>query len=498
MAKHKDATVAEPLPAVVAVSGADVVTEAPTPPPPKVEHFTPEERAARGKATRAEIPRTSHADWEPSPVRPDPIAILEEQAVTREQRLVPIRYGRMLVSPFTFYRGAAALMASDLSHGTRSGLHTQLCGDAHLMNFGTYAAPDRRLVFGINDFDETLPGPFEWDVKRLVASFAVAGRDRGYNPKVRNAINTEVMKGYRLAMQGFAAMRNLDVWYARLDVEALMHDVESSLSPEAVARMKGNIAKARTKDSLKAFGKLVHLVNGEPKIISDPPLIVPVDELVAEGWPSETREAIQVLIRSYRRSLAGDRRRLLERFRYVDMARKVVGVGSVGTRAWIVLMLGRDGNDPLFLQAKEAQASVLEPYLGKSASNNHGQRVVEGQRLMQAESDILLGWLRARGMDGVHRDFYFRQLWDAKGSALVDVMEPPAMSAYGRLCGWTLAKAHARSGDAIAISAYLGTSDTFDKAMAVFAEKYADQNERDYAALQEAVSSGRVIAQTGL
>jgi hypothetical protein len=499
MAKHEDAAVTAAEPVVVVADGADgAPAGAPLPPPPKVEHFSPEERAARGKATRAELPRSSHADWEPSPVRPDPIAILEAQATTREPSLVPIRYGRMLVSPFTFYRGAAALMASDLSHGTRTGLNTQLCGDAHLMNFGTYAAPDRRLVFGINDFDETLPGPFEWDVKRLVVSFAVAGRDRGYNPKVRNAINLEVVKGYRLAMQGFAAMRNLDVWYARLDVEALMRDVESSLSPEAVARMKGNIAKARTKDSLKAFGKLTRLVDGEPKIISDPPLIVPVDELVAEGWPADTREALKVLIRSYRRSLPADRRRLFERYRYVDMARKVVGVGSVGTRAWIVLMLGRDNSDPLFLQAKEAQASVLEPYLGKSAVNNHGQRVVEGQRLMQAESDILLGWLRTRGVDGVMRDFYFRQLWDAKGSALVEVMEPPAMSAYARLCGWTLAKAHARSGDAIAISAYIGTSDTFDKSMAAFAETYADQNERDYAALKEAVDSGRITAQTGL
>ncbi len=482
----------------VATNGADVAASAPTSPPPRVEHFTPAERAARGKATRAEVPRTSHGAWEPSPVRPDPVAILEAQAVTREPGLVPIRYGRMLVSPFTFYRGAAALMASDLSDGPRTGLHTQLCGDAHLMNFGTYAAPDRRLVFGINDFDETLPGPFEWDVKRLVASFAVAGRDRGFNPKVRNAINLEVTKGYRLALQGFAAMRNLDVWYARLDIESLMKDIESSLSPEAVARMKGNVAKARAKDSIKAFAKLTHLVDGEPKIISDPPLIVPVDELVAEGFPPDMRENLLVLLRSYRRSLAADRRRLLERFRYVDMARKVVGVGSVGTRAWIVLMLGRDGDDPLFLQAKEAQASVLEPYLGKSTVNNHGQRVVEGQRLMQAESDILLGWLRTRGIDGALRDFYFRQLWDAKGSALVDVMDPSAMAGYARLCGWTLAKAHARSGDAIAISAYLGTSDSFDKALAVFAEKYADQNERDYAALKDAVDSGRVVAQTGV
>jgi uncharacterized protein (DUF2252 family) len=366
------------------------------------------------------------------------------------------------------------------------------------MNFGSYAAPDRRMVFGINDFDESLPGPFEWDVKRLVASFAVAGRDRGFNPKVRAWINAEVVKSYREAVQGFGAMRNLDVWYARLDIDARIKEIRSKLDPEAVARMEKNVEKARTKDSLKAFSKLVTLVDGEPRITSDPPLIVPIDELVPPGSLMTTKEAVTRLIRSYRRSLPSDRRKLLERFRYVDMARKVVGVGSVGTRAWIVLMLGRDGNDPLLLQAKEAQVSVLEPYLGKSAYNNHGQRVVEGQRLMQAESDILLGWLRTQGIDGVERDFYFRQLWDAKGSALVELMDPTAMSAYARLCGWTLAKAHARSGDAIAIGAYVGTSDSFDKSMAVFAEKYADQNERDYAALKAAVESGRVEAQAGL
>ncbi len=487
---------AAPVPVETAPNGAAAPAAATT--PPKVEHFTPAERAARGKAARAEVPRSSHADWEPSPIRPDPVEVLEAQAASREPSLVPIRYGRMLVTPFTFYRGAAALMAGDLSGGPRSGLHTQLCGDAHLMNFGSYAAPDRRMVFGINDFDESLPGPFEWDVKRLVASFAVAGRDRGFNPKLRAGINAEVVKSYREAVQGFAAMRNLDVWYARLDIDARIKEIRSKLDPEAVARMEKNVAKARTKDSLKAFSKLVTLVDGEPRITSDPPLIVPIDELVPAGSLMTTKEAVTRLIRSYRRSLPSDRRKLLERFRYVDMARKVVGVGSVGTRAWIVLMLGRDGNDPLLLQAKEAQVSVLEPYLGKSAYNNHGQRVVEGQRLMQAESDILLGWLRTQGIDGVERDFYFRQLWDAKGSALVELMDPTAMSAYARLCGWTLAKAHARSGDAIAIGAYLGTSDTFDKSMAVFAEKYADQNERDYAALKAAVESGRVEAQAGL
>ena len=483
---------------VIEVPAETSVVAAKVAPPTRVEHFTPAERVARGKATRAEVSRGSHAQWHPSATRPDPVGILEQQGVTREQGLLPIRYGRMLVSPFTFYRGAAAIMASDLSDGPRTALYTQLCGDAHLMNFGTYAAPDRRMVFGINDFDETLPGPFEWDVKRLVASFAVAGRDRGYSAKVRAAINRDVVRGYREAMADFAGMRNLEIWYARLDVEKLVSDLQSRLSPAAVARMERNVEKARTKDSLKAFAKLTHIVDGEPQIVSDPPLIVRIDELIPEDDKRDTREAVQALVRSYRRSLAGDRRRLLERFRYADMARKVVGVGSVGTRAWIVLMMGRDLNDPLFLQAKEAQASVLEPYLGKSAFVNSGQRVVEGQRLMQAESDILLGWLRTVGLDGLTRDFYFRQLWDAKGSALVEVLEPAAMASYARLCGWTLAKAHARSGDSIAIAAYLGTSTAFDDAMAEFAEAYADQNERDYAALTDAVASGRIVAQKGL
>ena len=464
----------------------------------KVEHFTPAERAARGKAQRAEVPRTSHAGWQAPPTRADPVAILEAQATSRVQDLLPIRYGRMLVSPFTFYRGAAAIMAADLAPGPRTGLHTQLCGDAHLSNFGSYAAPDRRLVFGINDFDETLPGPFEWDVKRLVASFAIAGRDRGFSAKVRAAINAEVVRSYREAMHRFGAMRNLDLWYARLDIERQIMDFESKVPPQALERMHRNIDKAKTRDALKAFAKLTEVVDGRVRIKNDPPLIVRLDDLIDADRRGEVDEAVVNLIRVYRRSLPGDRRRLLERFQFVDMARKVVGVGSVGTRAWIILMAGRDGEDPLFLQAKEAQSSVLEPYLGKSVHANHGQRVVEGQRLMQAESDILLGWLRTEGIDGIVRDFYFRQLWDAKGSAYVELMEPAAMAGYANVCGWTLAKAHARSGDAIAIAAYLGTSDAFDRSMAEFAEAYADQNELDYAALVEAAATGRVVAESGL
>jgi uncharacterized protein (DUF2252 family) len=465
----------------------------------KVEHPTPAERAARGKAARAEVPRSSHGEWEPAPHRPDPVELLEEQAATRVPELVPIRYGRMLVSPFTFYRGAAYLMASDLSFGPRSGLHVQLCGDAHLSNFGAFAAPDRRLVFGVNDFDETLPGPFEWDVKRLVASFAVAGRDRGFDAKTRARINRLVTESYRQAMHEFSTMRNMDIWYARIDIEEIAKQFRAQASAEQKKRMDKNLAKTRTKDSLAAFGKLTEVVDGEPRIVGNPPLIVPIAELVPDGESQETvLEALRDLIRKYRRTLQGDRRKLIERFRLVDAARKVVGVGSVGTRAWIVLMLGRDNEDPLFMQAKEAEASVLEPFLGKSEFANHGQRVVEGQRLMQAASDIMLGWIHTTGLDGVERDFYLRQLWDAKGSAIVDVMEPDALAVYGQLCGATLAKAHARSGDAIAIANYLGKSDAFDRALSEFGEAYADQNERDYDALKQAVESGRVKAETGL
>jgi uncharacterized protein (DUF2252 family) len=464
----------------------------------KVQHFTPEERAARGKAARAEVPRRSHAEWEPPLHRPDPVELLEEQAQSRVPELVPIRYGRMLVSPFTFYRGGAYLMASDLAGGPRSGLHAQLCGDAHLSNFGAFAAPDRRLIFGLNDFDETLPGPFEWDVKRLVASFAVAGRDRGFDTKTRTRINTAVVRAYRGAIREFSAMRNFDVWYARVDIEETVREFSSRATAEERKRAEKNLEKTKTKDSLKAFSKLTEVVDGQPRIISDPPLLVPIAELAGPETADQVTEAFQGLIRQYRRTLSGDRRRLLERFRFVDAARKVVGVGSVGTRAWVVLMLGRDGDDPLFLQAKEAQASVLEPFLGKTEFANYGQRVVEGQRLMQSASDVMLGWLHTVGLDGQERDFYLRQLWDAKGSAIIELMEPRTLERYGEICGWTLAKAHARSGDAIAIGSYLGSGDVFDQALAEFAERYADQNDRDYAALKAAAESGRVAVQTGL
>jgi uncharacterized protein (DUF2252 family) len=461
-----------------------------------VAHFTRAERAARGKAARAEVPRSSHAAWEPAPGRRDPVDVLEEQAQTRVPELVPIRYGRMLVSPFAFYRGGAALMAADLAGTPRTGLHVQLCGDAHLSNFGAFAAPDRRLVFSVNDFDETLPGPFEWDVKRLVASFAVAGRDRGFDAMPREAVELAAGRSYREAMREFAEMRALELWYARIDVEDLARQWSAQATTKQRKRFDRNVAKARAKDSMRAFDRLTHFVDGHPRIVSDPPLIVPIEELVSPEQRVVLDDALRKLIRAYRGTLPSDRRRLLERFRYVHTARKVVGVGSVGTRAWIVLMLGHDDGDPLFLQCKEAERSVLEPFLGNSEFANHGQRVVE--RLMQSAGDIMLGWLRTPGIDGVERDFYIRQLWDGKGSAIIETMNPATMAEYARVCGWTLARAHARSGDAVAIAGYLGSGDGFDRAMASFAETYADQNDADYAALRHAADAGRIAVETGL
>jgi uncharacterized protein (DUF2252 family) len=464
---------------------------------PKVIHPTVEERVAHGRLARGESPRRSHSAL--GQIERDAVTILDEQAQGRVPELVPIRYGRMLVSPFTFYRGAAALMAHDLAATPRSGLNVQLCGDAHLTNFGGFASPERRLVFDLNDFDETLPGPFEWDVKRLAASFEVAGRDRGFDEDARRTIVLASVRGYRESMAELAAMRMLDVWYSHLDEAELTSRLRAGGEKKVAKQVERSGTKARTKDSLKAFAKLTQEVDGEPRIVSDPPLVVPVAELAAHLSAETLEDDLRTLIRSYRRTLQADRRHLLEQFRYVDLARKVVGVGSVGTRCWIMLLLGRDGQDPLFLQVKEATASVLEPYLGKSTYGNHGQRVVEGQRLMQAASDIFLGWQRTpAGLDGQSRDFYVRQLWDWKTSAAIDTMPAESMAWYARLCAWTLARAHARSGDRVAISAYLGKGDVFDQAVADFARAYADVNEADYAALKVAVEEGRIEAQEGV
>ena len=410
---------------------------------------------------------------------------------------MPIRYGRMLSSPFAFYRGSAAIMAADLAAGPDSGLRVQLCGDAHLSNFGAFAAPDRQLVFDLNDFDETLPGPWEWDVKRLVASFAIAARENGIGRKQRRSIVRTVAREYRERMRELAAARNLDVWYVRLDVHDVAAELERVASRELMRRFERNVAKARAKDSLRALDRLTHSVDGEPRIISDPPLIVPVEELQDER-PETVERELRGLLRVYRQSLEHDRRQLVDGYRFVHMARKVVGVGSVGTRAWIVLLVGRDDDDPLFLQFKEADNSVLEPYAGASRYENHGERVVRGQRLMQAASDIFLGWLPAVGMDGRPRDFYGRQLWDGKRSVEIESLDAKGLEIYARACGFTLARAHARSGDRIAIAAYLGSGETFDRAMSEFAELYADQAERDHAALAEAAKSGRITATEGM
>lgn len=461
----------------------------------KVSHLSLGERAARGKAERADVPRVVHGEWSAPPARRDPVELLEEQTESRVPELVPIRYGRMLVSPFTFYRGAAYLMAADLAGAQRTGLRVQLCGDAHLSNFGWFAAPDRRLVFDVNDFDETLSGPFEWDLKRLAASFAVAGRDLGFRVKERRGVNLAVTRSYREAMLNLASMKTFDLWYSRVDAEALLTEFQSTASAKRRKLMEKNLAKTRAKDSLRAFAKLTTIVDGEPRIVTDPPLLVPIEHL-SDGRDIEA--FARSVNRGYRRTLQGDRKHLLERFRYVHAARKVVGVGSVGTRAWIMLMLGRDNDDPLFLQLKEAQPSVLEPFLDKSQYTSHAQRVVEGQRLMQAASDIMLGWHAVAGPDGVKRDFYFRQLWDEKGSAIIEGMKPRELAAYAEICGRTLARGHARSGDPVTISAYLGSNDAMDQALADFAELYADQNELDYATLTAAVNTGRVEAQTGM
>jgi uncharacterized protein (DUF2252 family) len=463
-------------------------------------HLTVEERVARGRAARAEVPRSSHGAFKPSAERADPIELLEHQATTRVPELVPIRYGRMLVSPFTFYRGAAKIMAHDLTATPRSGLTVQCCGDAHLSNFGVFASPERRLVFDINDFDETLPGPWEWDVKRLAASMLIAARDNGYRSTDQERIVLETVAQYRTAMREFATMENLAVWYAHIDVEALLQERSGDFAAAQVKNVERQLAKARTRDSMSVSAKLTHVVDGEIRIIDASPLIVPLDVLAPGADRAEMFEQLRTLVRRYRESLEHDRSTLLEQFNLTDFARKVVGVGSVGTRAWIALLLGRTSEDPLFLQIKEAEASVLEEALGPSEFDNHGQRVVVGQRMMQATSDIFLGWIHldAGLMDGKPRDFYGRQLKDWKGSAEIDQMVPRGMVAYGKLCGWTLARAHARTGDRIAIGAYLGQKDAFDRAMLSFADAYAAQNDRDYQELVAAVNSGRITAETGI
>jgi uncharacterized protein (DUF2252 family) len=466
----------------------------------RVAHATlePGESTQRGRAARGETPRSAHGEWSPAPDRPDPVAVLAAQAVSRVQELVPIRYGRMLASPFTFYRGAAAVMAADLATTPDSGIRVQACGDAHISNFGAFAAPDRRLVFSPNDFDETLPGPWEWDVKRMAASVELAGRDIGLPPGRRRRLVTACVGEYREAMRDFARESHLDVWYERLNASELVARFGGRLGAKGRILFAKPFAKARRKTSVRAVEKLTERVDGELRFRSVPPLLVPFRELFAAADVRDERAYVYELLDEYAASLDVDRRYLFATYRFVDMARKVVGVGSVGTRAWVFLLVGRQGRDPLVLQAKEAQASVLEPYLGASEFENHGERVVRGQRISQAVSDIFLSWQRSEGLDGEEHDFYVRQLWDWKASADLATLTESGLHAYTRACGWSLARMHARSGDRLAIAGYLGGRPTFDKAIAGFSTAYADQTERDHQRLAEAVAAGEIDAQHGV
>jgi uncharacterized protein (DUF2252 family) len=461
---------------------------------PEARHPTSSERAAVGKAARATAPRSSQSMLDVADGR-DPLALLEAQDRSRVAELVPIRYGRMLASPLAFYRGAATVMAHDLAATTTAGLRVQLSGDAHLLNFGGFASPERDLVFDLNDFDETLSGPFEWDVKRLVTSFEIAARDRNFARQERSASVLAVVRSYRRAMHRFAAMGELDVWYARLDAAAIDIELRKAHDRKLERTLRESEAKGYEHDRMRALAKLTSSVDGEARFVSDPPLIVPLRELDDRPDEINLESMLRTLFRGYRRTLPADRRVLIERFRYADLARKVVGIGSVGTSCWVMLLLGRDDKDPLFLQIKEAQASVLDPLVGRSPFATNGQRVVEGQRLMQAASDIFLGWIHSdEELGGGAQDFYVRQLWDWKTSIDVETILPRGLVGYAAACGWTLARAHARSGDRIAIAAYLGSSDRFDRAVAEFAASYADLNERDHRRLAQAVAAGRVAA----
>jgi uncharacterized protein (DUF2252 family) len=457
---------------------------------------TTETSRALGHHARHDSPRSAHADWRPAPGRRDPVAVLLEEDVTRTSELVPIRHGRMLRSPFAFFRGAAGIMAADLAHTPVSGVRVQLCGDAHAANFGIFAAPDRHLVFDVNDFDETLPGPWEWDVKRLAASLAIAGRERGLKTGQRRDAVRAAVRGYREAMRAFAVMRTLDVWYARFDVAEELDAYHDELKGGERKRVTAAVTKAQRKDSLRALSRLTTMVDGRRQINSDPPLLIRLEDLAADFDADAVRATLEGYLAQYRATLRPDVRSVLDAYRPVDMAHKVVGVGSVGMQAWIVLLLGRDDDDPLFLQIKEAGPSVLERYAGASRSRTAGARVVRGQQLMQAAGDVFLGWISGDAPGDRPRDYYVRQLWDAKGSVPIDAMGATELERYGSLCGWTLARAHARAGDRTAIAAYLGRADRFDDALATFAERYADQNERDHAALQTAVARGDLAADT--
>ncbi|GAB2816489.1 DUF2252 domain-containing protein [Streptomyces chlorus] len=458
--------------------------------------LSPAERIDHGRTTRKRVPRSVHGLFDPGSGRFDPVDVLARQSATRVPELVPIRYGRMLESPFRFYRGAASIMAADLATLPHTGLEVQLCGDAHLLNFRLLASPERHLVFDINDFDETFPGPFEWDVKRLAASLVIAGRANGFSTREQNKAVIACVQAYRARMRSFAGMRTLDVWYAQDDVGRMRELLDSSLDPSVRRRTERAEARARAHTYLQAVDRLTRVTPEGRLITPDPPLITPLRDMVADAPGRGEETELRTIVESYAGTLSSERRHLLRRYRIVDTARKVVGVGSVGTRCWILLLLGRDDDDPLLLQAKEAQESVLAPYTNGERFDNQGRRVVTGQRLIQTSSDIFLGWTHVLGLDGRERDFYVRQLRDWKGIARPETMDPRMLALFGGWCGGSLARAHARSGDSVAISAYLGTGDRFDRALPGFAQAYADRNERDFKKLKAAVRSGRLTAES--
>jgi len=457
-------------------------------------HPSVEERARNGRVARAEIPRDQLAVWDAPVGRVDPVALLTSQETSRVQELVPVRHARMATSAFAFYRGAALLMAADLAATPRTSLTVQLCGDAHLSNFGLFAAPDRSVIFDVNDFDETHPGPFEWDVKRLATSFVLAARDNGLSKQAGSAAAEAACASYREGMAAFAAKGELAIWYDRIDasgVTAALQQASEGKGKEGVkakakaeATIHRSVAKAQSRDAWSAIAKITEVVDGQRRFRDQPPLLTRLD------LGTDASALLNSLFREYRATLQDDRQELLKRYEIVDMGHKVVGVGSVGLLAFVLLLRGRDEEDLLVLQVKQAQASVLEAYTHKSAYTKHGHRVVTGQRLMQAASDSFLGWL-----DGpAGRSFYVRQLRDMKWSPDPTTLNEMRLQRYALLCGHTLARAHARSGDSIAISAYLGTGTSFDKAVRTFAESYADQSEKDFAAFTGAIADGRLSA----
>ena len=468
------------------MSATETARQPPTIAAGNVPHLSRAEQIGLGSAERERVPRKAHGAFEPAADRPDPVTILQAQTANRVADLVPVRHGRMAVSPFTFYRGAAAIMAADLAPAPRTQLRVQLCGDAHLSNFGVYSSPERQTVFDVNDFDETLPGPFEWDVKRLAASFIVAGRSLGWTRALAHRALVYAVASYRDRLRELASGGTLPTWYAHITV----NDINSILTPARRKALAGSLETSATRrNSLGALQKLTKVVDGQRQIIDSPPLVLRIMDTLSD-------EVITSTLADYRKTLPVDRRQLIDRYRIVDVARKVVGVGSVGTLCLIAYLEGVDPKDPLFLQIKEAQASVLEPYLGRASQRHHGQRVVEGQRLMQAASDVFLGWATGTGADKRH--FYYRQLWDGKWSADLETFREPGILAYARVCGWALARAHARSGSAVALASYVGGGNRCDQAMLEFGEAYADQNDRDFAAVTAAIADGRLEAVSGL